>query len=204
MDENKEGKRNNSCILISRMKKIMSVNHNSLTYKMQAQPNKTYKDLRQKQKTRISDWMFRAACEYYKEYGKMPGEEAAEPITARIYDKIKSVAIWVPYDEVCRAFRANLPRYETRISEHGLPEEKPPKPKAPPAPKKKGNSNKVYIIQLRLAYAKRLLGSATLPISTIAYKSVFNDVNNFTNLFKKGTGMTPGAYQKQILHQAQA
>jgi len=99
--------------------------------------------LRQKQKARISEWMFQAVCEYYKEHGEMPGEEAAEQITARIYDKIKSAAIWVPYDEVCRAFRAKLPRYETRIAEHGLPEEKPPKRKAQPALKNKGNSNKV-------------------------------------------------------------
>ena len=50
---------------------------------------------------------------------------------ARIYDKIKSLAIWVPYDEVCRAFQKKLPRSETRIAEHGIPEEKPPKPKGP-------------------------------------------------------------------------
>ena len=121
----------------------MKVNHHSLAYKMQAQPNKTYKDLWQKQKARISDWMFRAVCEYYSEYGKMPEGEAVEQIAARIYDKIKSLAIWVPYDEVCRAFQKKLPRYEMRIAEHGIPEEKPPKPKAPPTPKKKGNSNKV-------------------------------------------------------------
>ena len=121
----------------------MKVNHNSLAYKMQAQPNKTYKDLRQKQKARISDWMFRAVCDYYSEHVKMPEGEAAEQITARIYDKIKSLAIWVPYNEVCRAFQGKLPRYETRIAEQGIPEKKPSKPKAPPTPKKKGNSNKV-------------------------------------------------------------
>ncbi len=121
----------------------MKVNHNSLAYKMQAQPNKTYKDLRQKQKARISDWMFRAVCEYYSEHGKMPEGEASEQIIARVYDKIKSLAIWVPYDEARRALLAKLPRYEMRILEHGIPEDKPPKPKASPAPKKKGNSNKV-------------------------------------------------------------
>ncbi len=121
----------------------MSVNHNSLTYKMQAQPNKTYKDLRQKQKAKIADWMFQSVCAYYREHGEMPGEEAAEQLTARIYDKIKSLAIWVPYDEVHRTFLAKLPRYEMRIRESGLPEEEPPKKKASPAPKKKGNSNKV-------------------------------------------------------------
>ena len=114
----------------------MKVNHHSLAYKMQAKPNKTYK-------ARIAEWMFRSVCEYYKEHGEMPREEAAEQITNRIYDKIKSLAIWVPYDEVHRAFLTKLPRYESRIIENGIPEEKPPKKKAAPAPKKKGNSNKV-------------------------------------------------------------
>ena len=82
----------------------MKVNHHSLAYKMQAQPNKTYKDLRQKQKARIAEWMFQSACEYYKAHGEMPEGEAAEQITSRIYDKIKSLAIWVHYDEVHRVF----------------------------------------------------------------------------------------------------
>ena len=110
---------------------------------MRAKPNKTYKDLRQKQKARIADWMFLAVCEYYKEHEEMPDEEAALQITARIYEKIKSLAIWVPYEEVHRAFLSKLPRYELRIAENGLPEPPPPKQKGPSAPKKKGSSNKI-------------------------------------------------------------
>ena len=125
----------------------MKVNHNSLAYKMRAQPNKTYKDLRQKQKARISDWMFQAICEYYNEHGKMPEGKAAEQITVRIYDKIKSLAIWVPYDEVHRVFLSKLPHYEKRIAEDHVSEsaQTPPKKKTvSTAPKKKkGNSNKV-------------------------------------------------------------
>ena len=121
----------------------MKVNHHSLACKMQAKPNKTYKDLKQKQKARIAGWMFQSVCEYYKEQGEMPRGEAAEQITGSIYDKIKSLAIWVPYDEVHRAFLSKLSRYETRIVENGVPKEKPPKKKATPAPKKKGNSSKV-------------------------------------------------------------
>lgn len=71
----------------------MKVNHHSLAYKMQAQPNKTYKDLRQKQKAKISDWMYQAVSEYYREHREMPEGEAAEQITAKIYDTIKSLAI---------------------------------------------------------------------------------------------------------------
>ena len=125
----------------------MKVNHHSLAYKMQAPPNKTYKDLRQKQKAQISDWMFRAICEYYNEHGKMPEGEAAEQITVRIHNKIRSLAIWVPYDEVHRAFLSKLPHYEKRISENHVsdPAQTPPKKETVSTvpKKKKGNSNKV-------------------------------------------------------------
>lgn len=56
----------------------MKVNHHSLAYKMQAQPNKTYKDLRQKQKAKIAGWMYEVACEYYREHGEMPEGDGAD------------------------------------------------------------------------------------------------------------------------------
>ena len=118
-------------------------NHHSLAYKMRANPNKTYKELKQKQKARISEWMFRAVCEYYREHGEMPGEDASSEIVAAVYERIKSVAIWVPYDEVSRAFLSKLARYETRIAENGIPEETPKKKKSPTVPQKKGRSKKV-------------------------------------------------------------
>lgn len=124
----------------------MKANHRSLAYKMHAQPNKTYKDLRQKQKAKISNWMYQAVSEYYREYREMPEGKAAEQITARIYDKIKSLAIWVPYDEVRRVFLLKLPRFEERITADCMTEavQTPPKKKPVPATsKKKGNSNKV-------------------------------------------------------------
>lgn len=49
----------------------MKPNHHSLAYKQQKQPNKTYKDLKQKQKMKIADWMFRETCIFYKENGEI-------------------------------------------------------------------------------------------------------------------------------------
>lgn len=121
----------------------MKPNHHSLAYKKQAQPNKTYKDLKQKQKARIANWMFESTCAYYKEHGRMPEGEDAETIVKRIYGRIESLAIWVPYDGVYQAYLSKLPRYEIRIAENGIPEEKPKKEKKPDAGKaKKGSSNK--------------------------------------------------------------
>ena len=122
----------------------MKSNHNSLAYKMRTQPNKTDKDLRQKQKGKISDWIFQAVCKYYREHGKMPEGEDASKIAVRVYEKVKSTAIWVPYEEFYKVFLYKLPRYEARIAEQGLPEPKPQKPpKSEHPPKKRDNSNKI-------------------------------------------------------------
>ncbi len=114
----------------------------SLAYKRQMQPNRTYTDLRQKHKAKIADWMFRSISDYYREHGKMPEGGAVSAITDTVYQKIVSTCIWVPYDEVHRKLLSELPGYEIRIRENGLPE-KPPPPSPQPTPKKKGSSNKV-------------------------------------------------------------
>ena len=82
----------------------------SLAYKRQMQPNRTYADLRQKHKAKIADWMFKPVCEYYREHGKIPEGEAASAITDKVYEKIVSTCIWVPYDEVHQKFLSELDR----------------------------------------------------------------------------------------------
>ena len=45
----------------------------SLADKRRMQPDRTYKDLKQKHKAKIADWMFRAVCEYYTEHSEKIG-----------------------------------------------------------------------------------------------------------------------------------
>ena len=59
-----------------------------------------------------------------------------------------------------------------------------------------------YLIQLRIDHAKSLLQSTTLPANKIAHSVGIHDANNFTNLFKKKVGMTPGQYRKTIKYQS--
>ena len=111
----------------------MKQNHHSLEYKKQKAPNKKYKDLKQKQKGMIADWMFADTCRYYHEFGGIPEGETAETIVWAIYHRLENLAIWVPFDEVLREYSKKLPHYEVRIQEKGIPEEvlnpKPPKEK---------------------------------------------------------------------------
>ncbi|MGN0292648.1 MAG: helix-turn-helix domain-containing protein [Lachnospiraceae bacterium] len=55
-----------------------------------------------------------------------------------------------------------------------------------------------YLIQVRINAAKRLLGSSAMSVAEVAYAVGFHNINNFTNMFKKITGMTPSEYRKQV------
>lgn len=121
----------------------MKKHRSTLAQKKQIQPNRTYGDLRQKHKAKIADWMFQSVCEYYQKHGEMPQGTAVSTITDKVYEKIVSTCIWVPYDEVYREFIAKLPRYETRIQESGLPDNPQASPNPPSISKEKGSNGKV-------------------------------------------------------------
>lgn len=63
-----------------------------------------------------------------------------------------------------------------------------------------GFSPNDYLIQLRVEHAKYLLHSTSLPANKIAHIVGIHDMNNFTNLFKKKTGMSPGQFRKTVDH----
>ena len=123
----------------------MKPNHHSLKYKQEKEPNKKYKDLKQKQKAKIADWMFEKTCDYYREHNQMPEGGECEALAKEVFQKIQSLAIWIPYEEVYRQYLLKLPRYEIRIAENGIPEkaEKKKKDADKPKVKQKGRSKKV-------------------------------------------------------------
>jgi AraC-like DNA-binding protein len=54
-----------------------------------------------------------------------------------------------------------------------------------------------YLIRLRIQAAIDLLTRTDDPITTIAFRSGFNDSNYFTRQFRKAVGVTPRDYRKQ-------
>lgn len=78
---------------------MSKVNHHSLNYKRQANPNKTYKELKGKQKELISRLIFRCCYEFSKDNGKLPAESDYDFIAHRVYALLEARAIWVPFDE---------------------------------------------------------------------------------------------------------
>lgn len=61
---------------------------------------------------------------------------------------------------------------------------------------KMGRSPYAYLISLRLERAKELLLETKIPISQIAYEIGFSDPLNFSRIFKKYHGASPGKYRK--------
>lgn len=54
--------------------------------------DRTYKDLKQKQKAKIADSMFEKTCDYYREHDKLPEGEDCEKIAEQIYQRVKGIA----------------------------------------------------------------------------------------------------------------
>lgn len=59
-----------------------------------------------------------------------------------------------------------------------------------------GVSVQQYALYQKCLLAKQLLHQSTLPISTVAYASGFNDLSHFNHQFKAQLGLTPSAVRK--------
>lgn len=66
--------------------------------------------------------------------------------------------------------------------------------------KETGSTLTEYVNRRRMEYAAFLLTVTTLQIQTIAQKCGILDLNYFTRLFKKYTGITPRAYREKNRH----
>jgi len=58
-----------------------------------------------------------------------------------------------------------------------------------------GISLKQYILQIKMERAKASLSETTEPVSQIAFQLGFTDAHNFSNAFRKVTGLSPTEYR---------
>jgi AraC-like DNA-binding protein len=56
-----------------------------------------------------------------------------------------------------------------------------------------------FLRLFRLEHAKRLLSTKGITVSEVAYQSGFNNLPNFSRLFKAWAGVTPSEYQENPL-----
>ena len=93
----------------------MKHNHESLKYKMMKNPSRVYKDLKQKQKMKISNWLYIETYWFYQKHDRMPDKSERKVILNTVYAKIKGAAIWIPYEEIEKYYQSRLEQYEIRI-----------------------------------------------------------------------------------------
>lgn len=55
----------------------------------------------------------------------------------------------------------------------------------------------VYLVEQRLALAKKLLRKTSLPVKAVATESGFKDEKYFFRFFRRSTSLTPIAYRKR-------
>ena len=89
----------------------------------QKNPNKKYKELKQKQKARIADFMYQETKKFFEDNGQMPvTEEDCEAVVTGVYARVTGLGFWIPYEEVYQAYLKKRQHYVERLETIGLPE----------------------------------------------------------------------------------
>lgn len=78
-------------------------------------PYKTYKELKQKQKARIANFMYRETLRFYLEHSRMPDSDEAQLLCSKIYNKVLGSGYRVPLDDIQPLYFKRLEKYEDRI-----------------------------------------------------------------------------------------
>lgn len=80
------------------------------------QMNKSYGQLKQKQKEKISEWMYQA-------YKKQVKEGLSEEDTLQlVFDQIEKAKIWIPDYEIVNRYRAKKSQFRKRLAGENVPQ----------------------------------------------------------------------------------
>ena len=82
---------------------------------MPEKPLVPYKALKQKQKARIADWMYRETLRFFLQYLRMPESEELETLCQTVYVKVRSANYRVTYDEIRQLYVKRLDAYALRV-----------------------------------------------------------------------------------------
>lgn len=79
------------------------------------QTDKKYSHLKLKQKEKIAEWMYLETKAYYEKYYTFPGDKHIGVVVSKIYDRIESADIWIPYDEVMKHYKKKRADINKRV-----------------------------------------------------------------------------------------
>ena len=115
---------------------------------MPENPLVPYKSLKQKQKARIADWMYRETLRFFLQYQRMPEDEEFGTLCQTVYVKVRGSNYRVAYDEIRQLYAKRLDAYALRVqrdAEAGITLEsltRQPKQKNTPKPPRKRKKKK--------------------------------------------------------------
>ena len=80
------------------------------------QMNKRYGQLKQKQKQKISGWMYEA-------YQKQAADNLSdEKVLQLVFDRIKDAKIWIPEHEIVNHYRSKKNQFRKRLAGENVPQ----------------------------------------------------------------------------------
>ena len=115
---------------------------------MPEKPLVPYKSLKQKQKARIADWMYRETLRFFLEHQQTPEDEEFGTLCQTVYVKVRGSNYQVAYDEIRQLYAKRLDAYALRVQRDVEAEvtleslTKPPKQKKAPKPPRKRKKKK--------------------------------------------------------------
>ena len=82
---------------------------------MPEKPLVPYKALKQKQKARIADWMYRETLRFFLEHQRMLEAEEFESLCQTVYAKVRSSNYRVSYEDIQHLYAKRLDSYTQRV-----------------------------------------------------------------------------------------
>ena len=88
-------------------------NHKTLNGQL-IQTDKPFSQLKQRQKEKINEWLYKEYAQFYLNTQKRPDSRYNDDILQTVYDKINDAEIWLPFAELKKYFFAHKSNYGKR------------------------------------------------------------------------------------------
>ena len=79
------------------------------------QTNKHFSDLKEKQKTKINEWLYIEYMKYRKSTNKLPDKEQDRKIICSGGQLVADAEIWIPEEELIKYYIAHKSKFEKRF-----------------------------------------------------------------------------------------
>lgn len=87
------------------------------------QMDKQFSDLKERQKSRIAEWLYMAYREACLRTGREPDKKADREILNSVMAKIEDAEIWIPYGEIVSYYRRRKKHMKKRLDKEKIRED---------------------------------------------------------------------------------